>query len=695
MKLKTAVLLFASLGACLAGPALSSESSLRRFEVADLDRVRAVADPAISPDGEWVAYAVRNTDAQKDKRFWHIWMASWDGKQSLQATQSDASEHSPAWSPDGKYLSFLSSRGEKDGPDALWVLDRRGGDAHQLTHFKGDVADYEWSPDGTRVALAVLDDPPPESDDEDKPPPPIVIDRYYFKEDETGYLDNRRTHLYLLNVASGELQTLTSGRFNEQYLAWSPDGAQLAFMSKRGADPDRDNQYGLYVMAAQPGAAARLVTSFAGDSGDSGWMSSPAWSPNGRELAFIAASDLKLIYYAQNRLNVVPVSGGTPRVVSRALERNVLQPVWSDDGRSIYAMVEDDRNQHLVRFDATSGRLTKLNDGRRETSAFDVGTKGRIAVIDGIPAAIEEVYAVESGKTRPLSKQNDAWLSGVQQGSLEEISVRSRDGTAISGFILKPPGYRPGVRYPTLLQIHGGPTAQYTNSFDISWQILSAQGFVIVAANPRGSSGRGEAFSKAIWAAWGEKDSEDVLAVVDYAVAQGIADPDRLGVGGWSYGGILTDNLITRDKRFKAAVSGASIGNVLAGYGTDMYVREYEAELGLPWKNLDVYLRNSYPFLHADRIVTPTLFMCGEQDFNVPLINSEQMYQAVRSFGVETQLIIYPGQFHGLSVPSYLRDRLTRQIEWYRRHLVAPGKPAVVSPVRPANAVAVARPPAS
>ncbi len=153
--------------------------------------------------------------------------------------------------------------------------------------------------------------------------------------------------------------------------------------------------------------------------------------------------------------------------------------------------------------------------------------------------------------------------------------------------------------------------------------------------------------------------------------------------------------MITRDRRFKAAVSGASIGNALAGYGTDMYIREYEAELGVPWKNLDAYLRNSYPFLHADRIVTPTLFMCGENDFNVPLINSEQMYQAVRSIGIETQLIIYPGQFHGLSVPSYLRDRLTRQIEWYRRHLAVPGKPTVVSPVRPANAYAVARPPAS
>jgi dipeptidyl aminopeptidase/acylaminoacyl peptidase len=349
-----------------------------------------------------------------------------------------------------------------------------------------------------------------------------------------------------------------------------------------------------------------------------------------------------------------------------------------------------------VLFDAASGRMRTVNDNRRETTAFDVGPKGRTVVIDSTPESPDELYALERGRERPLSRQNGAWLAEREQGTLEEITVTSRDGTRINGFMLKPPGYRAGVRYPTLLQIHGGPVSQYANSFNLSWQILAARGFVIVAANPRGSSGRGQEFAKAIFAAWGEKDTEDVLAVVDYAVAQGVADANRLGVGGWSYGGILTDNLITRDRRFKAAVSGASSGNALAGYGTDMYVREWELELGVPWKNLDTYVRNSYPFLHADRIITPTLFMCGERDFNVPLLNSEQMYQAVRSVGVDTQLIIYPGQFHGLSVPSYLRDRLQRQIEWYERHLTAPSmRPTRNSPVRPAKVLTVAQPPAS
>ena len=677
-------------------PARALEPGKRVLTVQDANLLRGVSDPTISPDGEWVAYTVRTTDVAKDRRSNDIWMTSWDGQRTVQVTQSPEGEYSPGWSPDGRYLAFLSGRGKKDGPDQLWLLDRRGGEAQQVTHSKGDVIDYAWSPDGKRIALVVNDDPLPgtDSDDEDKAPPPIVIDRFYFKEDETGYLSSRQMHLYLLDVVSQKVETLTSGRFTEAYPAWSPDGTRLAFMSKRGTDPDRTNEFGLYLMDARPGAAARQIASFIGESGDSEWMSGPVWSPSGGDIAFTAASDGKLIYYAQHRLVVVPAAGGPLRVISKNLDRNVLAPEWSDDGRSIYALIEDDRNQHLARFDVASGRVQRLLEGRRETSSFELGPKRGIAILDATPGAPDEVFAFEGGKLRPLSRQNDELFSQIELGKLEEISVTSKDGTRISGFILKPPTYTPGSRYPTILLIHGGPVSQYANSFDLTWQALAAQGYVIVAANPRGSSGRGEAFATAIWADWGNKDTQDVLAVVDYAVEQGIADPARLGVGGWSYGGILTDNVITRDKRFKAAVSGASIGNAIAGYGTDMYIREYEAELGVPWKNLDLYVRNSYPFLHANQVVTPTLFMCGDQDFNVPLLNSEQMYQAVRSVGVDTQLVIYPGQFHGFTRPSYIRDRLERWIGWFGKYLGVTSHPSAPAPSLPAS-VQTQRPPRS
>jgi dipeptidyl aminopeptidase/acylaminoacyl peptidase len=210
---------------------------------------------------------------------------------------------------------------------------------------------------------------------------------------------------------------------------------------------------------------------------------------------------------------------------------------------------------------------------------------------------------------------------------------------------------------------------QFSNEFMADWQFLAVRGYVVVAANPRGSSGRGQDYAKAIFADWGTKDSEDVLAAVDYAVQAGIADPARLGVGGWSYGGMLTDQVIARDQRFKAATSGASIADIFAGYGTDMYVRDYENELGRPWEHLDLWMHVSYPFFHANRIVTPTLFLAGDKDFNVPLLNSEQMYQSLRSLNVPAQLIIYPGMFHDINKPSYMRDRLQRYVDWFDKYL--------------------------
>jgi dipeptidyl aminopeptidase/acylaminoacyl peptidase len=235
--------------------------------------------------------------------------------------------------------------------------------------------------------------------------------------------------------------------------------------------------------------------------------------------------------------------------------------------------------------------------------------------------------------------------------------------------VIKPPDYKPGQKYPTILSIHGGPVSQFNNEFSFVWQLYAAYGYVVVAANPRGSSGRGEAFAKAIYADWGNLDRQDVLAAVDHVVSQGLADPARLGVGGWSYGGMLTNYVIASDTRFKAAISGAGTSNILAGYGTDMYIREYEAELGTPWKNPEAWMRVSYPFLHADRIVTPTLFVCGEKDFNVPLLNSEQMYQALSSLGRPTQLVIYPGEYHEIVRPSYQRDRMQRYLDWYGKYL--------------------------
>ncbi len=277
--------------------------------------------------------------------------------------------------------------------------------------------------------------------------------------------------------------------------------------------------------------------------------------------------------------------------------------------------------------------------------------------------------ALEGKRARAVSTQNRELIAALDLGALEGIELESRDGTEVHGIMVKPPDYEPGRRYPTIAYIHGGPVGQDGFEFDFTWQLLAAKGYVVVSPNYRGSSGRGRDFTRAIDSDWGNLEVQDVIATVDHLVAQGIADPERLGIGGWSYGGMTTNYTIATDTRFKAAVSGAGVSNALAAYGTDQYIRQYENEIGLPWKDITPYLKISYPFYEAERIKTPTLFMCGEYDFNVPLINSEQMYQALKSLGVETQLVIYPAQYHGLSRPSYLRDRAERYVAWFDRFL--------------------------
>jgi dipeptidyl aminopeptidase/acylaminoacyl peptidase len=647
----------------------------RKLTLDDVFRLREVSAPEISPDGAWVAYTVSVLDFKHDRADKDVWMTSWDGRRSLRLTTSNSSEHTPRWSPDGRYLAFLSDREDPREVQQVWVLNRSGGEAERVTDFPGGVSEYAWAPDSKRLAL-IASDPDPDSaavtpDTTQRTHRPIVIDRFQFKEDEAGYLDARRDHLYLFDLASRKAEILTPGQFNEQVPAWSPDGRSIAFVSKRRPEFDRTDNWDLYVVEARTGASPRQLTSFEGPDMAPDWGSRPpAWSPDGKSIAYVQGGPLKLIYYAGQKLAVVPVAGGTARVLTPALDRNVLSPTWSADGGSILFLLEDDRVFHLARVPAAGGPIERMVEGRRMIGDFSAGAGGKVAVLGSTPSQPDEIFAVEGGRLRKITGQNDRWLAELRLAPVEEIGFRSKDGTEVHGFLVKPPDYQPGKRYPTILRIHGGPVWQYYNNFaNIDWQVFAANGYVVVAANPRGSSGRGEKFSTAIWADWGNKDGQDVLAAVDYAVAQGVADPERLGVGGWSYGGILTDQVIARDRRFKAAISGAGIANALAGYGTDQYVREYEAELGTPWDNTEAWLRVSYPFIHADRIVTPTLFLCGERDFNVPLLNSEQMYQALRSLGRETQLVIYPGEYHEIRKPSYQRDRLQRYLDWYNRYL--------------------------
>jgi dipeptidyl aminopeptidase/acylaminoacyl peptidase len=682
-------LIFAALSA-LAGPLSAAPETPRRpFSLADLERLRTVSDPQVSPDGRWVAYTVRRADAKDDKRDTDVWMTSLDGKETVRLTSRKESETTPRWSPDGRFLAFLSSRDDSNEESQLWLLPRGGGEAEKITDRKGGIEDYDWSPDGRRLVL-VGEDPDPDKDEDSgdaaakdkdkdkkaaKTKKPIVVDRFQFKRDVAGYLGKRRMHLYVLDLGSRKVEPLTSGEYDEKLPSWSPDGSAIAFVSKRGSDPDRTDNWDVFAVEPRPGAAPRAVTTYEGGDNDPEWGSRLAWSHDSRSIAYVQGGPDKLIYYGLHKLAIVPAAGGAPRILTPDLDRNVVNPAVAEDGATILFALEDDGSVNLASVPAAGGAVRRLVTGRRVVS--DVSTAGgKTAILMSTPDSPAEVYAFDgAGEPRRLSAQNDALLSELKLGTVTETKFKSKDGTEIHGFLLTPPDYSAGKAYPTVLRIHGGPVGQFENTFSDEWQWLAANGYVVVAANPRGSSGRGQEFCKAIYADWGHRDAEDVVAAVDDAIAKGVADPNRLGVGGWSYGGILTNYVIAQDTRFRGATSGASISNILAGYGTDQYVREYEQELGPPWKNAEGWIKLSFPFLHADRVRTPTLFLCGTDDFNVPLLNSEQMYQALRSLNVPTQLVIYPGQHHGINKPSYVRDRLERYVAWYDKYVKAGGPP--------------------
>ena len=275
---------------------------------------------------------------------------------------------------------------------------------------------------------------------------------------------------------------------------------------------------------------------------------------------------------------------------------------------------------------------------------------------------------------RQLTHQNDVLVAELQIPQTEEVNFKSKDGTDVHGLLTYPVGYVKGTKVPLLLRIHGGPNGQDQHSFSVERQVFAANGYAVLAVNYRGSSGRGQKYSRAIFADWGHYEVEDLQAGVDHVIQMGVADPDRLGVGGWSYGGILTDYMIATDTRFKGATSGAGTAFTVAFYGTDQYIIQYDYEIGPPWnpKAWETYQKISYPFLHADRIKTPTLFLGGERDFNVPVQGGQQMYQALRSLGVDTQLIIYPNENHGITRPSYVRDRYERYLAWYDKYVKNP-----------------------
>jgi len=646
---------------------LSAIADDRLLTIDDLLALKIVSDPQISSDGTWIAYTVESIDVEADTKSTQVFMASIDGNDVVQLTSDDYSASAPRWSPDGRFLAFLAARGDEDASTQVWTLDRRGGEAQAYSAVDQGVDDFAWSPDGTKMLLSIVDKSEAdiaaeaaEEAGEEARPLPYVIDRLQFKQDGVPYLDDTRTHLYILDGRQGEPSQLTFGDYDDSDAVWSPDGNWVAFSSNRTEEPDSNDNSDIWIVSAHADAADNKPRKLTENPGTD---RSPQFSSDGKQITYVSVTDVDLMWYATNHLAIVSISGGDERVLTAKLDRNISRPVFSEDDQSIVFQLEDSAESQLARYHLKTGNIDRLIRGGVSVRGFSAHS-GSYAVGISTPELPLEIFYLANDDLLQVTKTNAAVLSEIDLADTRNVTFASGDGTEIEGFVFTPPNYRKGTRYPTILRIHGGPVSQYDFSFNKDAQLLAANGYVVVVSNPRGSSGYGQAFSADLFAEWGVRDFEDVMAAVDYTIAEGYSDPERLGVGGWSYGGILTNYVITKSDRFEGAITGASEVNYIANYGHDHYQKDWEAELGLPWENREGWERIS-PWNDVDKIVTPTLVMGGKEDWNVPIQNSEQLYQALKRRGIKTQLVVYPDQGHGISRPSFQRDRYQRYLDWY------------------------------
>ena len=648
----------------------SSELSEAKITLNDLYLFDEISSIDVSHSAKQIAYSVSSVDEKKDRYRNDIWLLDVNKNKKKVLIKGRPWVGKTKFSPDDTLVGYLApGRGQYSEYQQIWTINTNYRTKRQLTKLKANINDFEWSPDGTQMILVAdsisVDKKTKSSVQTQKP---IVIDRYYFKEDGKEFLGDERQHLHLLDIKSRTTKQLTKGTSNEILPSWSPDSKKIAYVTKTG-EMDRTNNYDVYVLEIDStNNPIQLTTNLGADSSSS----RPQWSPDGKKIAYLHGGDPALLWYALQELAVIDLDTKTNSILTKELDRNASSPQWSDDGQSIYFVIEDNMKSQLAKYSLTNQKIKKITPSNYYISGWAknyVVRNGKIGLILSNTNSPDEVYFYDENSLSQQSHHNSELLSSRKILETETISFTAADGEELFGMMIKPDNFDPSKQYPLIIRMHGGPVSQYGLYFNYDWQLFAANDYVVMGINPRGSSGRGLNFQKMIFADWGNVDANDISQLADYAISLGYIDKNRLGLGGWSYGSMLTNYVIAKDQRFKAATSGAGISNILSGFGDDQYIRDYITEIGTPWDNTETWLKVSYPFLNANDIVTPTLFLVGEKDYNVPLIGSEQMYQALRHLNIPTELIVYPGENHSFSTPSYNKDVLERYLAWYDKHL--------------------------
>lgn len=674
------------------------DTKRRSITAEDLYRFRLVTDCELSPDGKQVVFCIQRVNKESEKKYTDLWMVPAEGGDPRQFTVGDHVDQNPRWDPDGRRIAFVSNRTDEDQPQ-IYIIPSDGGEARRLTDLQGTFASLEWSPDGSRLVCQFRkkdEEAIEREEDERKKELGVVsrhIDRVFYKLDGEGYLPKERWHIWTIDADSGEPTQLTEGDiYDELDPRWSPDGERIIFHSNHAEDPDLDpDAVDLFIIPAEGGEMEKLETPF-------GPKADPVFSPDGQWVAYLGREG-RGDWWKNTSLWVVPlvdVQGEDGSSAARNLTESfdvevscptindlpgsvpMSPPTWSEDGTRVYVQVSENGNTHLksVSVDGSDGSLHTIigEDGVVGRFSFD-DRQSKIVYLHADITELAEVWTADLEEPQPtkLSYVNESLLQELDLGEIEEVWLEGPAGNDLHGWILRPPGFESRQTYPAIVEIHGGPRTQYGNFFMHEFYFLAAQGYVIAFCNPRGSRGYGEDHARAIVNDWGSADYDDLMAWTDFAEDQPYIDRERMGVTGGSYGGYMTNWIIGHTHRFGAAVTQRCVSNLISMYGSSDMNWAFQHEFGdqPPWETFENYWRQS-PISHIGSATTPTLVIHSENDLRCPIEQGEQVFVALKRLGVDTEMVRFPEEPHGLSRGGRTDRRIERLehiLRWFDRYL--------------------------
>ncbi len=622
-------------------------------------------DPRIAPDGKWVAYSVTTIDQKTNRRVSRIWIAALDGSHPpVPYTGEASSSTSPRWSPDGRFMAFISARAE-GAPGAsvqqrpqIWILSRNGGEARRMSNLENGVSSIEWSPDSTRIVGLTRTGPPPSKNSDV---------RHYthsnYKFNDTGWFDEKRSHVVVVDAKTGASKQITDGdNWNDTDPHWSPDSTRIAFVSNRtGHEFDGDHNADVWVVSATGGALAKI-------SDHEGPDRSPRWSPDGKRIAFLGSADEEdppLIYVAS-------AEGGKSQAMAPSLDQVISEIEWAEGGKAIYFDSGVNGETHVYRLDASNGSVKPVTSGARNVHGFALHESEMVYLANDFEH-LDDLYVSDAGKERAITHLNSELWSKLHLAKVERMPYKAEDGMSVDGFLVKPIDFDPSKKYPMVVSIHGGPAGMYGVDWYHEFQVYAGHGWAVFFCNPRGSTGYGHKFQRAVAHEWGGKAYTDIMTGVDLALKKNAwIDRDRLGVTGGSYGGFMTNWIVTQTNLFKAAVTLRSISNFVSDDGTRDGAYGHERDFGGDiFHNFDEYWKYS-PLHYVQNVKTPTLVLHSDNDFRVPIEQGEQWFRALQHYHVTSEAVFFPRENHNLTrtgEPKHLVESLNWQMYWFDRFL--------------------------